>query len=119
MLHDYACSTKLRLLLHSQHFLQQPFWWCRRSIEEDEPWAQQGRPYEQWLCQVGDVLLDHCKDALLVALQKVARKRPAMMELVMPQLFASLALEGTHDDADLAQVLGAQVCLVAWSHVAA
>ena len=83
---------------------------CRRSIEEEEPWLQRDKSYEQWLCRLGDALLDHCRDPLLTALQKVARKRPAMMELVMPQLFASLALEGSADGSDLAVVLAAQVC---------
>ena len=55
------------------------------------------------------MLLDHCSDPLLRALQKVARKRPAMMELVMPQLFASLATEGSSDGCDLSEVLAAQV----------
>ena len=54
------------------------------------------------------MLLDHCTDPLLRALQKVARKRPAMMELVMPQLFASLAVEGSTSGC-LSQSLAAQV----------
>ena len=83
---------------------------CRRGAEEEETWTQQGRSYEQWLCHLGDVLLEHCKDPLLRALQKVARRRPAMMELVMPRLFASLAVEGSSDGCDLSESLAAQVC---------
>lgn len=86
---------------------------CRRSLKENGIWTQQGKTYEQWLCQVGDVLLDQCKDPLLLALQKVARRRPAMMELVMPQLFASLALEGARDGCDLSEILAEQVQLSA------
>ena len=81
---------------------------CRSGLDEEETWSQQGKTYEQWLCHLGDVLLDHCKDPLLRALQKVARKRPAMMELVMPQLFASLAVEGSTSGC-LAQNLAPQV----------
>lgn len=54
--------------------------------------------------------MDHCRDPLLTALQKVARRRPAMMELLMPQLFASLALDGSADGSDLPETLAAQVC---------
>lgn len=82
---------------------------CRRRIEAEETWSQEGRPYEHWLCQLGDALLGQCRDPQLLALQKVARRRTAMMELVMLQLFASLALEGTHDDCDLSAVLATQV----------
>lgn len=87
---------------------------CRGAFEESETWTQQGKTYEQWLCQVGDVLLDQCKDPLLLALQKVARRRPAMMELVMPQLFASLALEGARDGCELSEILAGQVQLNAF-----
>ena len=86
---------------------------CRKGFEENETCTQQGKTYEQWLCQIGDVLLDQCRDPLLLALQKVARRRPAMMELVMPQLFASLALEGVRDGCDLSEILAGQVQLSA------
>ena len=83
---------------------------CRRGEEEEEAWTQQGRSYERWLCRLGDALLERCRDPQLRALQKVARRRPAMMELAMPRIFASLALEGSSDGCDLSESLAAQVC---------
>ncbi len=87
-----------------------PYLSCRRGLQAEETWSQEGRPYERWLCQLGDALLGQCRDLQLLALQKVARRCTAMMELVMPQLFASLALEGTRDDSDLSALLATQVC---------
>ncbi len=84
---------------------------CRLEIEEEDTWTQQGKSYEQWLCHLGDVLLDNCREPLLRALRKVARKRPAMMEVVMPQLFASLAIDGSSEGLDLARPLALQVRL--------
>lgn len=62
------------------------------------------------MCGLAEALLDRSKNVVLHMLQRVAGRKPAMAELLLPHIFADLA---KHDaDTTLMLTITEQVCLV-------
>ncbi len=78
----------------------------RTDLEDGKLWQLEGQTYDQWVCGLADALLSHASNPLLRILQRCARKKPAMAELLLPHIFSDLA---AHDaDASLMVTISEQ-----------
>ncbi|BDA48015.1 Serine-protein kinase ATM [Coccomyxa sp. Obi] len=81
----------------------------RFDLGDSRLWQLEGQTYEQWVCGLADALLGHSSNPLLRILQRCARKKSAMAELLLPHIFADLA---AHDaDASLMATISEQVSM--------
>ncbi len=84
---------------------------CRARLEDSRLWALEGQGYEAWVCGLADALLAHAAAPTLRMLQRPARRRAALAELLLPHAAADLA--GRDADTTLVALLSeqARTCL--------
>jgi hypothetical protein len=63
----------------------------RADLEDGQLWQLEGQTYDEWVCGLADALLGFVSSPLLHILQRCARRKPAMAELLLPHIFADLA----------------------------